>query len=149
VVGRFPKGYPFKTLVSINFDDAIFVLKRISESSCESTEQVINLRSAIRKGGSMLKKKGRATPSQGKKDHDALFVGDGMRAIARKTIPPGFTVPDLQQFLALLYGMFEEKEAKQVRVFDPFAQEKARKVTVARLAEAIDQIIESHSQKCA
>ena len=97
----------------------------------------------------MVKKKGRGMPLQSKKENDALFVGDGIRAIARKTLPPGYTVPDLQQFLALLYGMFEEKEARQVRVFDPFAQEKARKVTVARLAEAIDQLIESNAQKCA
>jgi hypothetical protein len=97
----------------------------------------------------MLSAKVRKKPTKSNKDHDALFVGDGMRAIARKTLPPGYTIPDLQQFLALLYGMFEEREAKQVRVFDPFAQEKARKITVARLAEALDQLIESHTQKCA
>ena len=83
------------------------------------------------------------------KDADALFSGDGVRAITRKSMLPGYTVADLQQFLHLLYGMFDEKEAKKVTVFDPFSQERHRRVTVARLADALDSLIESQQQKSA
>jgi hypothetical protein len=82
-------------------------------------------------------------------DADALFLGQGVRAIARKTLPPGFTAADLQQFLTLLYGLFDDREAKVVRVYDPFATERGRKVTVARLADALSQLIEQHTQQCA
>jgi hypothetical protein len=36
---------------------------------------------------------------QVEKDADALFLGSGIRAIARKTLPPGFTAGDIKQFL--------------------------------------------------
>jgi hypothetical protein len=82
-------------------------------------------------------------------DADALFLGNGVRAIARKSLPLGYTAADLQQFLTLLYGLFDDREAKVVRVYDPFATERGRKVTVARLAEALSQLIEQHTQQCA
>lgn len=83
------------------------------------------------------------------RDADALFLGMGVRAIARKTLPPGFTVADLQQFVELLYGMFDEREAKTIRVFDPFAGEGGRRVTVARLTEALTAIITNQTKKSA
>lgn len=97
----------------------------------------------------MLKKRQQKKAVQPSGDADALFLGSGVRAIARKTLIPGFTVADLEQFLTLLYGMFEEKEAKQVCVFDPFSHERGRRVTVARLAEAIEQVIQNNTQKSA
>ncbi len=81
-------------------------------------------------------------------DADALFVGLGERAIARKTLPPGYTVADLQQFVTLLYDMYDEREAKVVTVFDPFAQEKGRRITVARLTDALESLIERYQQRC-
>ena len=80
-------------------------------------------------------------------DADALFLGSGVRAIARKSMLPGYTIPDLEQFLNLLYGMFDDKQAKEVTVFDPFASEKGRRITVARLADALAHLIESHRQE--
>ncbi len=82
-------------------------------------------------------------------DADALFLGTGVRAIARKTLPPGLTVADLQQLLTFLYGMFDERDAKVIRAYDPFAQERGRRVTVGRLADALSQLIDKHSQQCA
>jgi hypothetical protein len=81
-----------------------------------------------------------------KVDADALFLGTGIRAIARKTLPTGYTIADLQQFLSLLYGLFDEKEAKEVRVYDPFAQERGRRVTVARLADALANLIAAQAK---
>jgi hypothetical protein len=82
-----------------------------------------------------------------KTDADALFLGTGVRAIARKTLPSGYTLADLQQFLELLYGMFEEHEVKEIRVYDPFAQSEGRRVTVARLADALENLIAAHAEK--
>lgn len=82
-------------------------------------------------------------------DADALFSNTTVRAIARKSLPPGYTVADLQQFLILLYGMFEETEAREVRVFDPFANERGKRITVARLADAIAQVIDRNTQQSA
>jgi hypothetical protein len=82
-----------------------------------------------------------------KGDVDALFLGDGIRAITRKTLLPGYTVSDLEQFVQLVYGMFDEQEAKRITVYDPFAKEKARRITVARLADALETLIASHSQQ--
>lgn len=95
----------------------------------------------------MLSKVRKAKPIKAKGDPDALFLGDGVRSIARKTLPPGYTVADLNQFLTLLYGLFDEREAKEVRVYDPFAQEHGRRVTVARLADALATVIDHHQER--
>lgn len=94
--------------------------------------------------GAKRQRKANIVPLQ---DADALFRGNGVRAIARRTLPPGFTVADLRQFVELLYGMFDEREAKAVRVFDPFAQEGGRRITVARLVDAVMTLIEQQSHK--
>ncbi|MBA2677333.1 MAG: hypothetical protein H0U76_02885 [Ktedonobacteraceae bacterium] len=83
--------------------------------------------------------------NQQRAETDALFLGDGVRSIARKTLPPGYTVADLRQFLRLLYGLFDEKEAKVVIVADPFADGEGRRVTVARLADALENLIAAHA----
>lgn len=88
-------------------------------------------------------------PAKRHGDADALFMGTGLRAISRKSMLPGYTVADLQQFLVLLYGMFDEKEAKEVIVSDPFASERGRRITIARLANAIEHLVEIHQQKSA
>lgn len=79
-------------------------------------------------------------------DADALFLGTGVRSIARKTMLPGYTIVDLERFIELLYGMFDEQEAKRVTVYDPFAQKQARRVTVARLAQALEDLVAAHKQ---
>jgi len=93
-----------------------------------------------------FKQKGKDNTSE---TTDAVFLGSGVRAIARKSMLPGDTVADLEQFLVLLYGMFDEKEAKQVSVFDPFAESKGRRITIARLAGALEDLIERTAQKSA
>ena len=87
---------------------------------------------------STRRKKAVTVPSES----GALFMGTGVRGIARKTMLPGYTVSDIEQFLTLLYGMFDDQEAKRITVYDPFASDKARRVTVARLADALASLVD-------